>query len=84
MYFLVSSEPGFTWRKNGFGLSEDRFREEDFGILSLCQSSKSSAHTWQILESSGKLPSEEGMKSGGEQGKSGEWLETTSAAATQQ
>lgn len=35
------------------------------------------AHTWHILESPGKLPSEEGMKSDGEQGKSGEWGEMT-------
>lgn len=84
MYFLVSNEPDSSGEtiQNVPGLSEERLRQEDFWILSLCRSWKSLAHTWQILESFGKLPSEEGMKSDGEHGKSGEWVETTSAAAT--
>lgn len=61
----------FVWEnkiKNGCGWSKDCLRKRriflggDF-VFGSC---KSPAHTLQILESSGKLPSEEGMKSDGE------------------
>lgn len=64
MYFVVSNHFNYV-------------REEDFWILSWCISWKSQVHTLYILESLGKIPLEEGMKSDGEQGMSGEWEEMT-------
>lgn len=64
MYFVVSNHFNYV-------------REEDFWILSWFISWKSQVHTLHILESLGKIPLEEGMKSDGEQGMSGEWAETT-------
>jgi len=54
----------------------------EFGVfLSFLKVSSTHLTDPGILESSGKLPSEEGMKSDGEQRKSGEWVEKTVAAS---
>lgn len=69
----MSTEPDFR----GWKLKNDRvwvWEAEETVILGFGLSWKSQ-DARQILESSGELPSGEGMKSDREQGKSGEWME---------
>lgn len=71
MYFLVSAEDGFSVEENKHVGGFERGLIEKQG---LCRSWRHPPHIWQILESPGESPSEEGTKSDTEHGKSGEWV----------
>lgn len=83
MYFLVSTVPNVSGKTAEMATVWVRAAGErlDFCSLSSCLLWETPAHTWQILEPSGKVPSEEGMKSDGEQGKSGEWVAVSPSPA---